>query len=67
MQGTISARVESIQPREVQDLLEAMVEEGLLRSREQRVVAERTSLFHAPVAETVRCYWALPRSLTGQL
>ena len=67
LQGAVRARVESIQPQEVQDLLTAMVREGLLRSRDQRVVTQRTSLFHAPKMESVRCYWATPLCLGAQV
>ena len=58
-------RIENIHPREVQDLLTGMVDEGLLRSRDQRVLAQRKSLFHAPTWESVRCYWALPEIHSG--
>jgi hypothetical protein len=67
LQGTIRARVESIQPREVQDLLQSMVDDGLLRSRKQRVITKRTSLLHVPGSETVRCYWARPAIQSGVL
>ena len=60
-------RVENIHPREVLDLLQSMVDERLLRSREQRVLAPRKSLFQSPAWEVVRCYWALPKIHCGVL